>query len=60
MAVLDGGYPAWQAAGFKVDDSHVSQEEVEAGQIAAAAPRGHPKYKANKQVKPQADYDLMT
>jgi len=29
VAVLDGGYPAWQAAGFEVDKAPQSQAEVD-------------------------------
>ena len=50
VVVLDGGYPAWQAVGYEVDSSQVSQEEVAAGARAAALQSSSPQYQPQKQV----------
>ena len=48
VAVLDGGLPAWRAAGGAVDTSPVGEEERRAGAAAAAAPpQGPPRYLAS-------------
>ena len=48
VAVLDGGLPAWRAAGGAVDTSPVGEEELRAGAAAAQAPPQHPpRYRAS-------------
>lgn len=50
VAVLDGGYPAWQAEGYEVDASPVSEHDVQACARAAALPQGRQRYIPEKQV----------
>ena len=50
VAVLDGGFPAWEAQGLPVDDSSISKEAVEAAAAACAKPPSTSKYAAHLQV----------
>lgn len=50
MAVLDGGLPLWVSEGHKLDETAVSDEDLEAAMRAALHPPSHAKYKAKLQV----------
>ena len=50
VAVLDGGYPAWQAEGYEVDNSAAKEHEVQDCARAAASPVGRHRYRAEKDV----------
>lgn len=50
VAVLDGGYPAWQAEGLPIDNEPVEDEPVDAAAQAAASPPASTSYPAKLQV----------
>lgn len=54
VAVLDGGWPAWCAAGYAVDASPVDADAVHAPARAAAAPDAAPRFQATLQVRVHA------
>ncbi|KAK9844579.1 hypothetical protein WJX74_004217 [Apatococcus lobatus] len=49
VAVLNGGMPAWKAAGLPVDESEVGEAEMEASAAAAKNPPPQSSYMANLQ-----------
>ena len=50
VAVLDGGLPLWLSEGYKLDETAVSDEDLEAATKAAQQPPSHAQYKAKLQV----------
>lgn len=51
VAVLDGGFPAWQAKGYPVDSEAVSDADVDAGAHAARQSKSsQARYPAKLQV----------
>ena len=50
IAVLDGGLPAWLAAGYQTDESSVSEDQLEAAVKAARQPPAMLEYQAHLQV----------
>lgn len=51
VAVLDGGYPAWQAAGFEIDAAVLEEEEINAAAKSAQNPPADTTYKAHLQAR---------
>lgn len=49
IAVLDGGLPAWLAAGYQTDESPVSEDQLEAAVKAARQPPAKLQYQAHLQ-----------
>jgi thiosulfate/3-mercaptopyruvate sulfurtransferase len=51
VAVLDGGFPAWQAKGYPIDSESVGDADIEAAVHAARQSPGSPhRYQAKLQV----------
>lgn len=50
VAVLNGGFPQWQAKGFKIDKSKRNEEEAKISAKAAENPSSSTSYKANLKV----------
>ena len=52
VAVLDGGFLAWSAAGVPVDASPAADDQLLAGGAAAASPPASPSFRATLNVGP--------
>ena len=51
VAVLDGGLPAWVAAGLLTDTDPLPLSEVEAPGLAGCSPPASPKFEAQLRVR---------